>query len=153
MLSFTFVVLDILRSMMVYEGIPSVVPNVSLLLRYVQVEAVLVQVLLQMLRYVLIYGCAIVALLLHYVALLLRYCCAMLSFCCAMLRYFAQLLCYPSKQCGSLRPKKVPGGRHTRIGIPYYNASWGTLPSRPPNIPGEPLLGCLQPTKQPTRRA
>ena len=35
----------------VYEGIPIAVPNVSLLLRYVQVEAVLVQVLFQMMRY------------------------------------------------------------------------------------------------------
>ena len=51
------------------------------------------------------YCCAIVALCGAIVALLLRYC-------CAMLRYVALLLRYPPKQCGALRPKKGPGGRH-----------------------------------------
>ena len=143
-----------MKSLWVYEGIPSAVSNVSLLLRCVQVEAVLVQVLFQTLHYccaivalcrAIVALCrAIVALLFHYVALLMRYSCAMLRYCCAMsryccaivalccaivalllryvvlllcyvallLRYFARLLCHPPKQCGALRPKKAPGGRH-----------------------------------------
>ena len=142
-IKYFWVYAGIWRSMRVYEGIPSAVPNLLLLLRYVQVEAVLVQVLCQVLRYCWAmsrFCCAIVELLLHCVALflrycfpVLRYCCAMscyccaivalccaiiallLPYCCAMLRYFARLLCYPPKQCSALRPKKAPGGRYIKI--------------------------------------
>ena len=118
--------------------------------------------------------CATVALLLRYVALLLCYvalfCFIVVALCwaivfyvalyCAIVellfRHFARLLCYPPKQCGALRPKKAPGGRHitckvvTSHPIRKKQVFWGCSRSPGPFPETVFFLGGLPPPGRPS---